>query len=258
MQDFIIVSGAITFVAGAAWLYSLIRTRQIPLTIYLETKNYRETLSTPWGPVQDTGTKKGDFIKLVRWQSVALGINGPFEIDAPVPDWMKQSVRYEGVAYLPQKVYVGDSMQLSILFQEESFQQNHASQQPVDSASDVERFNLPLVRGIGIETFLAVEIQAAGLTIDGNKTQKKSLAQNAFTFSWNCAFPVSGRHTVTWCFTAEGPSWSTQVHTLEHTFKVVQLDGFTKREVQVYILPIAGVLGAIFTLLQILRLLGYV
>lgn len=259
MQHLLLPTLAILFVASAAWLYSLIRTREAALSLHLEAKNYQETMPTPWGAYDYPGSTRGTFISLVRQRSRALGITGPIELDAPVPDVMKQSVTYVGVTHLPRKVYVDDSLPISVTLREGSFYHKQPPDESMPNALSIERrFSLLLVRGVGVESFLEVEIQAAGFKIDGEKTQRQSLRENMLTFSWSCAFPTSGRHTLTLWFKAVGPSWNSQVHKLEHTFKVVQFDHFTKREVQVYIFPIAAVLGAVFTLLQVLRLLGYV
>ena len=154
MPDYLPLTAAIAFAASVVWLAFLVRTRRAALSLSLVAKNYQENVATPWGAVDYPGSTKGNFISLVLQRRKALGITGPMDLDAPVPEEMRQYVRYAGVAQLPRKVYVDDSIAMSVTLAEETFyQKQHPDESVPGPRSVAKRFNVALVRGVGIETW---------------------------------------------------------------------------------------------------------
>ncbi len=157
-------------------------------------------------------------------------------------DKIKKWIIYSGEAMLPKKVYVGDSNSISInLKRTSSTSSDEKSLNTQDSRSG-KLIELQIQRDSGLEQFLEVQLLAAGLVIDGEKIQRKSLNLPTLSYNWNCYFPNSGDHLISLIIRVVSQSDTIELGSIQHSIKVAQLDHLTQRQTQLAGI-ISGVLG---------------
>jgi hypothetical protein len=81
-------------------------------------------------------------------------------------------------------------------------------------------------------TKLQVELQGAGIVIDGERKQSMPLSKSNIAFNWNCFFKDSGNPTATFVFSGLRENGSIdQFARLDYPIKVVQIDHLTHQQV---------------------------
>ena len=141
-------------------------------------------------------------------------------------------IKYEGEATLPKKVYVGNSHSITLnlkptfstLYSEESFR--------IQDSESGKFIVLQIQRDSNLETFLEIQLLAAGLVVDGDKMQRQGLTLSPLAYNWNCYFPNSGDHVLSLIIRVGSQSNAIELGTIQHSVKVAQLDHLTQRQVQ--------------------------
>jgi hypothetical protein len=169
--------------------------------------------------------------------------------------WDEHTINYEGEVKLPKKVYVGDSQNISIDLQRVSkllsvVEEAFSVHDKEGGKSIILRIN----QASDVEKFLEVELQAAALTIDGEKKQRHILKRpNLYklVYLWNCYFPNSGNHAIILAFRAICASDVIELGVIQHTIKVVQLAHLTQRQVHI-LASISAIVAFIATIIGII------
>jgi hypothetical protein len=163
-------------------------------------------------------------------------------------------ITYHGDGRLPKRVYVGDSQTISFSFS------SHAALQLAQihqhSPGQVRKhiildLTIPSVE----QTFLEMEILAAGVEVAGDAKQRQELTMESLSFTWNCHFKNSGNHDLAFILRLIGDSAATVLGRIEHNVKVVRIDHLTQR--QVWLLgSLAGIATGILGVAEVLHKLG--
>lgn len=81
--------------------------------------------------------------------------------------------------------------------------------------------------------FIEIELQAAGLSVDGTKTQCQRLTSTNLSYYWNCHFPNSGNHEINFIIRCKkNEDFSINLGRISHEVKVLQLDHLTGNQVR--------------------------
>ena len=115
------------------------------------------------------------------------------------------------------------------------------------------RFDIPMK-----SEYLKIELQAAGLKVDGSLIQKHFLhgrqtGYGVMNYYWNCSFPNSGIHDIR--FIIRSRSISSQpidIGTFTHSILVAQVDHLTYNQIYLITL-IIGLIGGILSLIMLIE-----
>lgn len=112
------------------------------------------------------------------------------------------------------------------------------------------------------QTELEVEIQAAGITIEGEKQQRQPANSTHLQYHWTCHFPNSGNLKLRLIPRLCHPSGQRTLQPIDCSIKVVQFDHLTQRQLRLVsaFCGIIALIGTIFTLIinfsLVLHILG--
>lgn len=193
----------------------------------------------------------------------------------------KPVFQYYGEVKLPKKVYIGDSHNILIDLRQvgppyehiliknlkqqreivlQSMVQDIARQsgqsekllliRPDKETTKYIHFNIRL--NTSQMMYFEVELQAAALTVDGERKQRKLLAppKDQLLYRWNCYFPNSGNHIIALNLRIIDTTKVIELGAIQHKIKVVQLDHLTQRQVWMFA-SIAAIAGFIATVIGI-------
>lgn len=177
-------------------------------------------------------------------------------VPARLPNLRAQrTLQLVGQATLPRQVYAGDSFALSVNLRQASF----------DTALSVHSQVLDSVQGklIGVQLQdtrdSPLEIQAAllaaGISLSGDASQRKTLGVEPITFRWVAAWPSSGYQTISVVVSLVSEGAATEILSFDHKVRVVQIDHLTARQVWI-VSAILGVLPGAYAVVS--AVLGYI
>jgi len=164
-------------------------------------------------------------------------------------------VDYDGEVKLPKKVYTGDSQNISVnLIRVRIIQSAIKEAFSIQDKVSGKVVTLQIWQDTAHEKFLEVELQAAALTVDGERKQRHLLDMkngDKLSYFWNCYFPNSGKHATALIFRVICSEEVIELGAILNTIKVVQLDHLTQRQVWI-IASIAAIAGFLATLIGII------
>jgi hypothetical protein len=175
-----------------------------------------------------------------------------------------ERTEYVGWTAVPKKVYVGDTHNLTVRLSPAIRTESGELIQLTDPNSDsdfLKYFSLTVGTHIGTVgaqsgKHLETELLAAAVTIDGEKKQRQSLDSPNLQFSWNCFFENSGNHSINLILRLIDGSNTVDIGSIQHSIKVVKLDGLTQRQVW-FCVSLSGVLSGGFAIAEALRRLNF-
>lgn len=224
-MDIFLVLLTIASFAITIWLFSLASVKNVDLSLgaWLAMNDTKSV----WSVAELNKFKKAYWLiinTLKRWFGLEeLVGNGGYPAD----------LEYNGDTMLPKKIFVGDSYSLSLKL-------NRISSLPKVDAVEVfqteesrteKKVHVHFQLNDNGKQFLEIELQAAGLEVDGDKKQKQKLTSENITYHWNCAFMNSGNHVITLIFRLVDENSSFELGAINHGIKVAKLDGMTQRHV---------------------------
>jgi len=164
------------------------------------------------------------------------------------------TAKYSGRLSFPKKVYEGDSQNVSLILDEQSFVAGLHPEifDAEDKVNGQKHVSLQISKNDAVEQFLEVELLAAGFVAKGEEKQQQSLALAKLEYRWNCHFKSAGNHTFSLVLKVINPSCERTIRSIEQTIKVVKFGHATQRQVQLAVL-LAGAAGLVATLLTILN-----
>ena len=152
-----------------------------------------------------------------------------------------EPILYHGDCSMLSQVYKDDSHNITVrlvpLFGAEDFGEVFQTEETESGAS----VKLKVERVPGTPQFLEVELLAAGIKVAGKTLQRHSILDPNLSFVWNCSFPTSGNHSIALVFRVVSDSKTVDLGTVEHSIKVVQVDGLTQRQVLLVVVALGGV-----------------
>lgn len=172
----------------------------------------------------------------------------------------EKPVKFEGSAYIPERVYVDNSHRVRIEFIRDGAPEIQAitdMSEAKDSANAIPlSFSfVELPKSDTLEDVLEVELHSAGIEVNSEATQRRSLLSNRLEYQWNCHFPNSGDHYLDLAFKRRIGDVVVPVGRIERQVKVVRLDGMTSRQVQTISYFCGGVAGVV-GFIKVLQELG--
>jgi hypothetical protein len=163
---------------------------------------------------------------------------------------------FAGEVTLPKRVYECDSQNISVdLRQAFSTSATHAEALYIQDTKSGKSVVLQFLQNNSVKEFLEIELLAAGLTVDGEKRQRQSLALQTLSYRWNGYFPNSGNHTLALMLRVVCPSGAIELGAIEHTIKVAKLDHLTKRQIWI-LASLAGIVSGGLAIAEALDKLG--
>ena len=204
--------------------------------------------------------------KIQIWEGMRYGgSGGARDYERFICEALPMPVDYAGRITAPKKVYIGDSHNISFVL-EQIYRPYHEGNEALIVEDTVEgkwvRLRIPIQPGKA--NALRVELQAAGVTVDGERRQEQQLlASRKLEYYWNCHFPNSGSLTLSFRLIAWGPSVETDFGVMNHPVKVTRFNHLTQRQerISAFILGIVGFVatlwGAINGFVQFIHLAGW-
>jgi hypothetical protein len=188
-------------------------------------------------------TIKEEIYEEIYKRAPSMGIPKPI-------DYFARSVR------LPEKVYEGDSYEISISLRPNFWVPSTGGEllHIQDDKSD-KSIVVQFSKDSSLEQFLEIELLAAGLVIDGEKKQRQFLTSQTLSYHWNCYFPNSGSHTLSLVLRLASQSDTIELGAVQHSVKVFRLDHLTKRQVWL-LASLAGIVSGGFAIAETLHQLG--
>ena len=185
----------------------------------------------------------------------------PFPISEPVgtesigPTSL-MGAEFHGEAELPQKVYEGDSQTIAIrLSPTLKTRAEGIESLNITDIEDRKSLRLSIREYIRPDHLLEIELQGAGLLIDGEKIQRQALNSSTLNYYWNCYFSNSGNHEISLILRLFHPERKLELGVIRHKVRVVKLDGMTKRQIWI-IATIGGTVSGFLAIIKMLQELG--
>lgn len=162
----------------------------------------------------------------------------------------KRERQYDGQFTLPQKVYEGTSQKVSVIIKPGLWRRvTRGERLVVVNENGVTSFMAVVPEGPAGSQSFEVELQAAGITVEGNKTQNKKISDDVITFNWNCAFPTKGDYEITLIVRLKTGRHSIDLgEPVTHRLRVVKYLGLPKQIIAIFV----GVSSLAGTLIGIL------
>ncbi|MDQ3131002.1 MAG: hypothetical protein M3Q99_09605 [Acidobacteriota bacterium] len=169
-----------------------------------------------------------------------------------------ESIVYSGYVELPSKIYVNESANIIVnLFCEVLPTKSNREHMETVQNKELKLIDIYLQRKqSGLES-LKVELQAASLKIAVETNQQIDLINNHIKFQWSITSENPTLHKINLIFLKVSNSLIKHLGEIEHSVKVVNLLGLTRRQVFVAA-GISGLLGVISAMEKILEFLSYI
>ena len=171
--------------------------------------------------------------KVQIWEGMRYGgSGGTRDYERFICEALPMPVDYAGGITAPKRVFVGDSRSISFIL-EQMVRPYHEGNETliVEDMPDGKRVRLRVPLQPGKANTLVVELQAAGVTVDGERRQEQQLLElRKVQYHWTCHFPNSGNLTLSFRLIALGPAIENDVGIIPHSVKVDKLDHLTQRQ----------------------------
>lgn len=168
-----------------------------------------------------------------------------------------ESIIYSGYIELPDRIYVDESANIVInLFGKVLLNKLNREFMENSQNEELKLIDIHVQRKQNVSGFLKVELQAASLKIGGEANQQVDLVNNDIKFQWSISSNKPTFHKMALIFSKVSGSLIKNFGEIEHSVKVVNLFGLTRRQVIVSA-GISGLLAFIPAILKILEVLGY-
>jgi hypothetical protein len=165
-----------------------------------------------------------------------------------------RDVTYYGTGYLPNRVYAGDSQNISFSFSADFIGELERLYR-CQSDKTATHVVLDLAIPPGDKAFLEVELLAAGIEVAGEVAQRQRLKSKDIHFNWNCHFKNSGKHSIAFVLRLVVENQSVTLGRVDHTIRVVRIDHLTQSQVWV-ITWLAGIIAGTLGVAEVLHKLG--
>lgn len=181
---------------------------------------------------------KADIVtqKIQIWEGMRYGgTGGERDYERFICEALPMPVDYTGKITIPKKVFVGDSQDIYLVL-EQMVKPYHVWDETliVEDTDGGKWVHLRVPIQPGKANSLEVELQAAGVTVDGERKQEQQLlASRKLEYHWNCHFTNSGNLTLSFRLTARGPSIEHAFGVINHVIKVTKFDHMTQRQVSI-------------------------
>ena len=158
----------------------------------------------------------------------------------------KRERQYDGRLTLPEKVYEGTSKQVAVTISPGLWRRiSGGARLMTVSADGTPRFEAVVPEGPADAQYFEVELLAAGITVEGDKRQRRKISNDVITFYWNCAFPTKGDYEVALTVRLRTGRRTIDLgEPITHRLKVVKYLGIPKQIVAV-IVGISSLTGTI-------------
>jgi hypothetical protein len=166
---------------------------------------------------------------------------------------------YTGIAQLPERVYVGDSKNISIRLSPE-IQLFSADESAVtvgertESQIDLD-VKLPITINSGEPEYLEIGLRATGFQVGEEPEQRQKLSSHELVYAWNCYFPNSGDHAYIIRFRKIASTASIDIGHLEHKVRVVKIFNFTQNQVYA-VAAVFGIPSGLYLFINGLKLIA--
>ena len=157
---------------------------------------------------------------------------------------------YVGVCSIPARVFVGDSHNISLTLRRSEGSSPVRSFRVQDTDSG-KQLDLTIKRSAEA---IEIELLAAGIRVAGSKVQRNDLSEPVLEFLWNCNFDKSGDHRIALDVREICGDRVAPLGTIEKSIRVTQIDGLTKRQVQLVSIFV-GAIGVIPGTLGVIKVL---
>lgn len=164
----------------------------------------------------------------LAWWFLRSSIPGRLARSVPIAGGIAD---YSGEAILPKKVYVGDSLTISIDLQRILVPMGRSFK--VEDTKTGKSITFQIFEDANLDTFLEIQLLAAGVSVAGGERQCQSLFPGPLRYRWNCHFPNSGNQILTFILRVVHGSDSVEIGVIHHSMKVVKLYNLTKRCVDI-------------------------
>lgn len=267
---------AVLFIVCALWLWQVSRARIAKVAVATEEKTIDVLSSLREQPLaefaaseaeeedegqdrapfmQAEGVWKRDAARQTQQGGTRRSLPGrPHPIAAAT-----QTITCTGEAALPNRVYAGDSQDITLRLQVISRLQAAALPEHfrINEVEQGKRLHVRVQALEPGETRLEVELLAAGVATDGEKCQQQTLAANTLVYRWSCYFANPGNQTLTLVLRAVHHSSKQELGVLHKQVKVTRLAHLSQRQVEVFT-ALSGVASFFATVLGIAVILHWV
>lgn len=168
-----------------------------------------------------------------------------------------ENIVYSGYVELPSKIYVDESANIIInLFGEVLPTKLNREYMESFQSEELKLIDIHIQRKQDVAEFLRVELQTASLKIGGEASQIVDLVNNNIKFQWSISSEKPTFHQTVLIFLKLSGALIKNLGEIEHSVKVVNLFGLTRRQVFISA-GITGLLGLIPAIGKMLEILGY-
>ena len=168
-----------------------------------------------------------------------------------IPEWSTIDI-FEGKTKLPKRVYAGSTVPIAINFRL-SAQETLINGKDIGVRETVGSGGAS--RTLASGHLLQVEFLAAGIQVQGDTQQFQDLNLPRQSYHWSCYFGSTGTFTLSFIFRLRKVGVLEHVGTLDHTVKVVRIDGLMDRHISA-IKWAAAAIGGVLAIVEILHRLG--
>lgn len=156
---------------------------------------------------------------------------------------------YSGVITLPHKVYQGDAHQVHIDLNRNLIIGIIEEAKPSFDVENLQEATLSFERRYQEHQWLEVELQAAGISIDGDRIQRQSLDANQLSFQWSCLFDQFGRREIILNFSVPSKINPINLGQIKQQVKVRNLLGMTQKQLWV-VATLSSVITLVLSILD--------
>lgn len=164
---------------------------------------------------------------------------------------------YSGYVELPEKFYVNEAEKIEI-YLEGNIQilETNRERLLVSQIEELKKVDIQIIKGGDKTEFLKIELQAASLKIGGEASQQINLVNNILKYHWSISSDKPTLHKLSLIFSKISNSNIKYLGELDHTIKVVNLLGLSRRQV-FFGSAILGTLALIPAIIKLIEFLVF-
>ena len=162
-------------------------------------------------------------------------------VQKTVVDVISHFRRFDGKAYFPDRIYVGNSYTITVQFERGLDRLRRDSETPSLKVLD-DKIELEVLASAAEHSELEIELYAPCANISRIKKPPQLLQQDVLEFEWICLFHTSDDHDIRMEIHLKESGEIKRTASLTRRIRVVKFDGLTERQAWVFNVA-AGIIG---------------